>query len=52
MSVLQNTSQKSSQAMPNKSRINNMPSMVQDHQHSVRIGALTKQTLKKIYNVN
>ena len=43
MSILQNTSQKSSQDMPNNSRINNL----QDHQHSVRIGALTKQTLKK-----
>ena len=47
MSILQNTSQKSSQDMPNNSRINNMSSTLQDHQHSVRIGALTKQTLKK-----
>ena len=36
------------QDMPNSFRINNVSSTVQDHQHVVRIGAFTKQFLKKI----
>ena len=38
---------KSSQDMLNSLRINNMSSIVQDHQHVIRIGAFTKQILKK-----